>query len=65
MHLFNVMMTLFCWYEGELKIHQQQPATETPKTVDSDDSDDIIVSPSRPLRKREKCFSPFSANDLN
>ncbi|XP_067260069.1 IQ domain-containing protein E isoform X1 [Chanodichthys erythropterus] len=49
---------------GHLKIHQQQPATETPKTVDSDDSDDIIVSPSRPLRKREKFFSPFNANDL-
>ncbi|ROI15943.1 IQ domain-containing protein E [Anabarilius grahami] len=49
---------------GDLKIHQQQPATETPKTIDSDDSDDIIVSPSRPLRKREKCFSPFNANDL-
>ncbi|XP_067298129.1 IQ domain-containing protein E isoform X3 [Pseudorasbora parva] len=41
----------------DLKIHQQQPA-------DSDDSDDIIVSPSRPLRKREKLFSPFNANDL-
>ncbi|KAK7166610.1 hypothetical protein R3I93_006381 [Phoxinus phoxinus] len=46
----------------DLKIHQQQPATAIPKTTDSDDSDDIIVSPSRPLRKREK--SPFNANDL-
>ncbi|XP_051746897.1 LOW QUALITY PROTEIN: IQ domain-containing protein E [Ctenopharyngodon idella] len=49
---------------GDLKLHQQQPATESPKTIDSDDSDDIIVSPSRPLRKREKCFSPFNANDV-
>ncbi|XP_039526106.1 IQ domain-containing protein E isoform X2 [Pimephales promelas] len=48
----------------DLKIHQQQPAAAFPKTTDSDDSDDIIVSPSRPLRKREKCLSPFNANDL-
>lgn len=49
-----------------VKIHQQEPATENPKSVDSDDSDDIIVSPSRPLRKREQPFSccPFSADDL-
>ncbi|XP_016104649.1 IQ domain-containing protein E isoform X2 [Sinocyclocheilus grahami] len=47
-----------------LKIHQQQQANEIPNTVDSDDSDDIIVSPSKPMRKREKCLSPSSANDL-
>ncbi|XP_050977547.1 IQ domain-containing protein E isoform X2 [Labeo rohita] len=38
----------------DLKIHQEQPATEIPNTIDSDDSDDIIVSPSKPVRKREK-----------
>ncbi|KAF4094510.1 IQ domain-containing protein E-like isoform X1 [Onychostoma macrolepis] len=38
---------------ADLMIHQQQP--EIPNTVDSDDSDDIIVSPSKPLRKRDKC----------
>ncbi|XP_077061294.1 IQ domain-containing protein E isoform X1 [Siphateles boraxobius] len=48
----------------DLKIHQQRPATAIPKTTDSDDSDDIIVSPSRPLRKREKCLNPFNANDM-
>ncbi|XP_042572758.1 IQ domain-containing protein E-like isoform X2 [Cyprinus carpio] len=48
----------------DLKFHQQQQANETPNTVDSDDSDDIIVSPSKLLGKREQCLSPFSANDL-
>ncbi|XP_052400849.1 IQ domain-containing protein E isoform X2 [Carassius gibelio] len=48
----------------DLKIHQQQQSNKISNTVDSDDSDDIIVSPSKPLRKREKCLSPFSANDL-
>ncbi|XP_073698996.1 IQ domain-containing protein E [Garra rufa] len=36
----------------DLKI--QQPDNEIPNTIDSDDSDDIIVSPSKPMRKREK-----------
>ncbi|XP_042572760.1 IQ domain-containing protein E-like isoform X4 [Cyprinus carpio] len=49
---------------ADLKFHQQQQANETPNTVDSDDSDDIIVSPSKLLGKREQCLSPFSANDL-
>ncbi|XP_052400850.1 IQ domain-containing protein E isoform X3 [Carassius gibelio] len=49
---------------SDLKIHQQQQSNKISNTVDSDDSDDIIVSPSKPLRKREKCLSPFSANDL-
>ncbi|XP_059409676.1 IQ domain-containing protein E-like isoform X2 [Carassius carassius] len=48
----------------DLKIHQQQQSNKISNTVGSDDSDDIIVSPSKPLRKREKCLSPFSANDL-
>ncbi|XP_051561087.1 IQ domain-containing protein E [Myxocyprinus asiaticus] len=37
----------------DTKINQQLPTTEIPKTVDSDDSDDFIVSPSKPMRKRE------------
>uniref|UniRef100_A0A8C1WF80 IQ motif containing E n=1 Tax=Cyprinus carpio TaxID=7962 RepID=A0A8C1WF80_CYPCA len=37
---------------SDLKIHQHQPGKENPKTIDSDDSDDIIVSPSKPLRKK-------------
>ncbi|XP_059409677.1 IQ domain-containing protein E-like isoform X3 [Carassius carassius] len=49
---------------SDLKIHQQQQSNKISNTVGSDDSDDIIVSPSKPLRKREKCLSPFSANDL-
>ncbi|XP_026060033.1 IQ domain-containing protein E-like isoform X2 [Carassius auratus] len=48
----------------DLQIHQHQQSNKISNTVDSDDSDDIIVSPSKPLRKREKCLSPFRANDL-
>ncbi|XP_057187643.1 IQ domain-containing protein E isoform X2 [Triplophysa rosa] len=48
----------------ERKILQQPSATEIPQTVDSDDSDDIIMSPSRPLRKRESLFSPHNSKDL-
>ncbi|XP_051559681.1 IQ domain-containing protein E-like isoform X2 [Myxocyprinus asiaticus] len=43
---------------ADTKIDQQLSTTEIPKTVDSDDSDDIIVSPSKPVRKRE--LSPFN-----
>ncbi|XP_052438435.1 IQ domain-containing protein E isoform X1 [Carassius gibelio] len=39
---------------SDLKIHQHPPGNEIPKTIDSDDSDDIIVSPSKPLRKEKK-----------
>ncbi|XP_056618982.1 IQ domain-containing protein E [Triplophysa dalaica] len=49
---------------AERKVLQQPLATETPKTVDSDDSDDIIMSPSRPLRKRESLLSPLNSKDL-
>ncbi|XP_016432204.1 IQ domain-containing protein E-like isoform X2 [Sinocyclocheilus rhinocerous] len=38
---------------NDLKIHQHQPGNQIPKTIDSDDSDDIIVSPSKPLRKKK------------
>ncbi|XP_016097005.1 IQ domain-containing protein E-like [Sinocyclocheilus grahami] len=40
-------------HSKNLKIHQHQPGNEIPKTIDSDDSDDIIVSPSKPLRKKK------------
>lgn len=49
----------------ERNVQEHPSATEVPKTVDSDDSDDdIIMSPSRPLRKRETCLYPLDANDL-
>lgn len=46
----------------ERKAQQQPSATEIPQTVDSDDSDDIIMSPlRRPLRKRESLLSPLNS----
>ncbi|XP_055061844.2 IQ domain-containing protein E isoform X1 [Misgurnus anguillicaudatus] len=49
----------------ERSVRLQPSETEVPKTVDSDDSDDeIIMSPSRPLRKRETFLYPLDANDL-
>lgn len=57
-------MILFCRRLAERKILQQTSATETSQIVDSDDSDDIIMSPSRPLRKRESLLSPLNSKDL-
>ncbi|XP_046897855.1 IQ domain-containing protein E [Hypomesus transpacificus] len=39
--------------EGERRMEEERVAT----TMDSDDSDDIIVSPSRPLRRREELLT--------
>uniref|UniRef100_A0A0E9W5D2 Uncharacterized protein n=3 Tax=Anguilla anguilla TaxID=7936 RepID=A0A0E9W5D2_ANGAN len=40
---------------AQLKLHQPTD-TEAAKAGDSDDSDDIIVSPSRPVRRKDSYF---------
>ncbi|XP_062304555.1 IQ domain-containing protein E-like isoform X2 [Osmerus eperlanus] len=41
---------------AQLEVHHP-PTAEVATTMDSDDSDDIIVSPSRPLRRREELLT--------
>ncbi|TRY85759.1 hypothetical protein DNTS_031932 [Danionella cerebrum] len=48
---------------SDVQTLQQEASSENPGSIDSDDSDVIIVSPSRPMRRREQ-LRPLSADDL-